>query len=159
MGERLLSLVAQWKKRLKSAVALAISKYPMIQLLKLKISAVINQGEILILCTGSQGESMAALSRIANGEHKDVRIMPGDTVVFSSSAIPGNGIMIGNVVNLLTRCGAEVITNSILSDIHSSGHPARQELRLLLKIVKPKYFMPMHGEYVETPCHAQRCSS
>ena len=111
--------------------------------------------EILILCTGSQGEPNAALSRIAGGEHKDIRIMPGDTVVFSSSAIPGNGIMIAHIVNLLTRCGADCITNSILADIHSSGHPSRQELRLVLKLFNPKYFMPMHGEYRMLRLHAE----
>ena len=111
--------------------------------------------QIVVICTGSQGEPMAALSRIAAGEHKDVHIAPGDTVVFSSSAIPGNGIMIDHVVNQLTRCGAEVVTNSILSDIHSSGHPSKQELRLVLKIFKPHYFMPMHGEYRMLLIHSQ----
>jgi ribonuclease J len=103
--------------------------------------------EICILCTGSQGEPTAALSRIANGTHKHVRIMPGDTIVFSSNPIPGNGALVDKLANELAKQGADIKQNGLAFSLHSSGHPSKQELRLMLKLVKPHYFMPAHGEY------------
>lgn len=119
----------------------------------------LKENETVILCTGSQGEPMAALSRIANGSFRGLRILPGDTVVFSSSPIPGNGASISKIVNQLTRQGANVITNSVFADLHSSGHPSRQELRMNLKLYNPKYFMPAHGEYHMLKLHGDIAKS
>ncbi len=112
------------------------------------------KSEICILCTGSQGEALAALTRIANGVHKQVKLMPDDIIVFSSNPIPGNRASINRVINKLYLQGVKVYTNFELSDIHASGHAKAEELKWMLRIIKPEYFMPIHGEFRMLKEHA-----
>ena len=102
--------------------------------------------EICLLCTGSQGEPLAALSRIADGSHRQIKLIPNDIVIFSSSPIPGNAASVGKTINKLYLKGVKVYTNST-TDIHSSGHANQEELKLMLRLIEPEYFAPYHGEY------------
>lgn len=110
--------------------------------------------QVVIICTGSQGEPTSALTRIANQDHRLVRIQPGDTVILSATPVPGNEKMVNRTINNLFRQGAEVFYQAI-SNVHVSGHAAQEELKLMLSLVRPHFFMPVHGEYRQLVLHAK----
>jgi len=114
--------------------------------------------EILILATGAQGEPTSALVRISNGEHQDIEIVPGDTVVISASPIPGNETVVSRTIDNLYRRGAKVIYSRIAL-VHVHGHASREELKMMLSLVKPKFFIPIHGEYRHLVAHASIAQS
>jgi len=111
------------------------------------------KNKVVILTTGSQGEAMSGLVRMAAGEHRKLKMIPGDLVIISATPIPGNERYVSDVINMLYRKGADVINEGV-ADVHVSGHACEEELKLMLSIVKPKYFIPVHGEYRHLYRHA-----
>src|SRR5579884_1319462 len=114
--------------------------------------------QIVIVCTGSQGEPTSALTRIANQDHRLVRIQSGDTVILSATPVPGNEKMVSRTINNLFRQGAEVYYQGI-SNVHVSGHAAQEELKLMLNLIRPKFFVPVHGEYRQLLLHTKLAHS
>lgn len=109
---------------------------------------------VVVLCTGSQGEPMSALTRMARSSHRKVDILPGDTVIIAATPVPGNEKYVGRTIDELFRLGANVIYSGSNSGVHVSGHGSQEELKLMLNLMKPKYFIPIHGEYRMQRKHA-----
>ncbi len=137
---------------LAAAIELGYMKIPKNTLISLDEISRFPKERLVIITTGSQGEPMAALSRMAFSGHKKANIEAGDLVIISASPIPGNEKAISNVINELLKHGAEVIYEA-LADVHVSGHACQEELKIILNLAKPKYFIPVHGEYKHLCAH------
>ncbi len=135
------------------ALELGYLKMPEGTWLRLQDIMMLPDEKVVLITTGSQGEPMSVLSRIAMDEHKDIKIKPKDTVVLSAKMIPGNERAIGRIINHLFRRGANVIYEKV-SEIHVSGHASKEELKLMLNLIRPRYFVPIHGEYRHLSYHA-----
>ncbi len=153
-GRKIFVTGRSMKENIKLATKMGYIKYPkgLVTELRRDKNKESHSKNALILTTGSQGESLAALTRMAMNEHPKVKIMPSDTVVYSSSPIIGNERAITAVVNEITRKGAKVITNKHM-DIHTTGHGHQEDLKRMINYIKPKYFIPVHGEYYMRCAH------
>ena len=136
------------------ALDLGYLKMPPDTWLKIDALKTLPDEQIVMITTGSQGEPMSALSRMAANDHKHFQIKKGDTIALSSKMIPGNERAIANIINHLFKRGAEVFYEKV-SEIHVSGHASKEELKLMLSLIKPKFFIPVHGEYRHLVYHAQ----
>ncbi len=136
------------------AKELGYIKIPYNMLVDLNKAKNVPDKELVVITTGSQGEPMSALARMASSDHKAIKIKPGDMVILSSSPVPGNELTVSNVVNQLVEKGAEVIYSDI-ADTHVSGHACQEELKLMHSLIRPKFFMPVHGEFRHLKTHAE----
>ena len=142
------------EKNLELAMSLGYIKFPRDQFIDPHEVHKYNDDQVLIVTTGSQGESMSALYRMSIHEHRHIKIKPGDQIILSAKAIPGNEASVSQIINHLLKAGAEVAYQNF-SEIHVSGHAAQEEQKLMIRLVKPKFFMPVHGEYNHAVKHAQ----
>jgi len=153
--ERFIALVGRSMiNNVQMAMELGYLNIPKGMLIRVEDINKFRPDQVVIICTGSQGEPTSALTRIANQDHRQVRIQPGDTIILSATPVPGNEKHVHRTINSLFRQGAEVFYQGI-SNVHVSGHGAQEELKLMLTLVRPKYFLPVHGEYRQLVLHAK----
>jgi ribonuclease J len=142
------------EKNVNIAIDLGYIKLPSHLIVDMAEVNRLNDDEVLIVTTGSQGEPMSALYRISMGEHKQIKLQPTDTVIISAKAIPGNEGGVSKLLNNILKCGARAIYQDY-GHIHVSGHASAPEQKLMLRLCKPKFFLPVHGEYNHVLKHAQ----
>ena len=152
-GRKVAVVGRSMRKNMNIARSLGYVELPDDAIVSPKEAMDLPRGEVLILCTGSQGEPMSALTRIAYGDHQNVTVERGDTVIISAKPVPGNELRVHDSINRLARLGAEVLHQEI-APVHVSGHACSEELRTLLSLVRPRAVMPIHGEYRMLAAHA-----
>ena len=153
-GRKVVVVGRSMRKNLNIARNLGYVSFPEDAIVNPDEAAQLRPHELLVLCTGSQGEPMSALTRIAYGDHKAVSVEPGDTVVISAKPVPGNELRVHDSINQLARAGAEVLHEEI-APVHVSGHACQEELRTMLSLLRPRHVMPIHGEYRMQAAHAK----
>lgn len=153
-GRKVCVIGRSMEKNLDLAMSLGYIKFPKDQFIDAHEVNKYQDKEVLIVTTGSQGESMSALYRMSIHEHRHIKIKPGDQIILSAKAIPGNEASVSGIINHLLKAGAKVAYQDF-SEIHVSGHAAQEEQKLMLRLVKPKFFMPVHGEYNHAVKHAK----
>ena len=153
-GRKITVVGRSMRKNLNIARNLGYVDIPEAEILSPGEAALLPPGDVLALCTGSQGEPMSALTRVAYGDHPTLAVEPGDTVIISAKPVPGNELRVHDSINQLARAGAEVLHEEI-APVHVSGHACQEELRTMLSLLRPRFAMPIHGEYRMLAAHAK----